>query len=211
MNRVAKPQSLSAWHAGFLTMLPAIVTHARVAFRCLDPDAKAEAVQEVVANAFVAFARLVQLGKIDIAYATPLARYAVAQVRDGRRVGGHLKIQDVSSAHCQRQKKVTMEWLDHFDKEENAWKEAVVVDTRSAPVPDIVAFRCDFADWLHRLPRRNRRIAQFLAVGNRTGETARKFGVCEGRVSQVRKELAESWRAFVGEEPDARTAGLATA
>ena len=52
---------------------------------------------------------------------------------------------------------------------------------------------------------------QFLAVGNRTGETARKFGLCEGRISQVRKELAESWRTFVGEEPDARTAGLATA
>jgi len=55
-----------------------------------------------------------------------------------------------------------------------------------------------FANWLRRLSRRNRRIAQFLALGNRTSDTARKFKVSEGRVSQLRRELAESWRAFVG-------------
>ena len=205
------PRVCPAWHGQFLAMLPAIVTHARVAFRRLDPDAKAEAVQEVVANAFVAFARLVQLGKIDIAYATPLARYAVAQVNDGRKVGNHLNINEVLSSYAQKRRGITVERLDHFDEEENAWREAVVQDTRSAPVPEIVAFRCDFADWLHRLPRRNRRIAQFLAVGNRTGEAARKFGLCEGRISQLRKELSQSWRDFVGEEPEAQTAGLATA
>ena len=84
MHRIAKSQNPSAWQAAFLAMLPAIATHARVAFRRLDPEAKAEAIQEVVANAFVAFARLIQLGKIDIAYASPLARYAVAQVNDGQ-------------------------------------------------------------------------------------------------------------------------------
>ena len=131
MNRVAKPQSLSAWQASFLAMLPAIVTHARVAFRRLDPDAKAEAVQEVVANAFVAFARLVQLGKIDIAYASPLARYAVAQVNDGRKVGNHLNINEVLSSYAQKRRGITVERLDHFDEEENAWREAVVQDTRT--------------------------------------------------------------------------------
>jgi hypothetical protein len=30
---------------------------------------------------------------------------------------------------------------------------------------------------------------------------ARKFEVSEGRVSQLRRELAESWRSFVGDEP----------
>jgi hypothetical protein len=75
----------------------------------------------------------------------------------------------------------------------------VVQDTKTAPVPDIVAFRCDIADWLGSLPRRNRRIAEFLSLGNRTSDAARKFGVSEGRVSQLRRELSESWRQFTGE------------
>ena len=94
-----------------------------------------------------------------------------------------------------------MERLDRFDEEENAWKEAVIQDTRTAPVPDIVAFRCDFSQWLASLSQRDRRIAESLAIGNRTGDVAKRFDVSAGRVSQLRRELAESWRAFVGEEP----------
>ena len=64
-----------------------------------------------------------------------------------------------------------------------------------------MAFRCDFPAWLGTLSPRNRRIAQFLALGNRTQDVARKFKVSEGRVSQLRREMAESWKAFVGEAP----------
>ena len=91
--------------------------------------------------------------------------------------------------------------LDKFDDEENAWQEAVVEDTRTTPVPDIVAFRVDFSDWLKSLRRRDRRIAESLALGNRTGDVAKRFKVSAGRVSQLRRELAESLRAFVGDEP----------
>ena len=72
-------------------------------------------------------------------------------------------------------------------------------DSRSAPVPDIVAFRCDFSAWLRSLPRRNRRITVTLALGNRTSDVAKRFSVSEGRISQLRRELAKSWRAFVGD------------
>ena len=105
------------------------------------------------------------------------------------------------SPYCQKHKGVVVQRLDVFDEEENAWKEAVVEDTRNAPVSDIVAFRVDFADWLKSLRRRDRRIAESLALGNRTGDVAQRFNVTAGRVSQLRRELAESWRAFVGDEP----------
>jgi hypothetical protein len=204
-------KSAPAWHAVFLAMLPAIVTHARIAFRHLNPEARAEAVQEVVCNALKAFARLVQLKKTDLAYPTVLARYAVAQFRDGRRVGSHLNVREVLSAYAQKHKGFTVERLDHFDEEENQWCEAVVQDTKTASVSDIVAFRVDFADWLASLSRRDRRIAESLAIGNRTGDVAKRFRLCAGRISQLRRELAESWRAFVGESPEAGTAALATA
>jgi hypothetical protein len=149
----------------------------------------------------VAYVRLFEQGKVALAFPSVLARFAIAQVRDHRRVGAKLNIRDVLSLYCQRKKGVVVERLDVFSDEENAWKEAVVEDTRSAPVPDIVAFRVDFADWLKSLRRRDRRIAESLAVGNRTGDVAKRFNVSAGRVSQLRRELAESWRAFVGDEP----------
>ena len=109
-NRTRK--SVPAWHAGFLAMVPAIATYARLAFRHRNPEARQEAVEECLANALVAYVRLVQLGKVNLAYPTVLARYAVAQVNDGRKVGGHLNIGDVMSSYCQRQKKITIERLD---------------------------------------------------------------------------------------------------
>ena len=75
--------------------------------------------------------------------------------------------------------------------------EAVVEDSRT-PVPDQVAFRIDFSDWLKRQPRRNRRIAEALAVGNATGEVARRFHVTSGRISQLRRQFHRSWQEFQG-------------
>jgi len=201
MNRVASraKTAVPRWHRAFLAMLPVIVAHARVSFRQLDPEARAEAIQEVVANALRAYARLVELGKVSIAYPSVLAKYGVAQVRDGRRVGGHLNVRDVLSPYCQRLKGVVVERLDRFDEEENAWQEAVVEDTRTSPVPDTVAFRVDFADWLRLLPRRLRKIATLLATGETSTAAAEKFAVSVGRISQIRRELKLAWEGFQGE------------
>jgi hypothetical protein len=96
-------------------MLPAITTHAKIAFRHLKPEARAEAVQEVVCNAMQAFVRLVQLKKTSIAYPTVLARYGVRRVKDHRKVGGHLNVRDVLSPYCQAKKGTACRRLDQTD------------------------------------------------------------------------------------------------
>ncbi len=188
------------WHKEFLALLPAILRHAKIAFAYLKPEARAEAVQEVVANACQAYARLVELGKTDIAYATALARYGVKQTRDHRKVGGHLNILDVLSKYCQRRKNLTVERLDKFDHAENVWEEILVEDKHAGPAATACA-RLDMDSWLKSLPVRHRRIAQYLSLGNRTSQAARKFKVSAGRISQLRKELAANWRAFLGDDP----------
>lgn len=50
-----QPASAPAWHAGFLAFLPAVVRQASRAFRHLKPEARHDAVEEVVA-----YARLVE-------------------------------------------------------------------------------------------------------------------------------------------------------
>ena len=199
LKRPRSQASVSAWHAGFLAMLPTIYSYARGAFTHLNPEARQDMIQEVIANALVAYVRLYQQGRVALAYPTVLAKYGISQVRDGRRVGAKLNIKDPLSRYCQKRKGVVVERLDKFDDEENAWQEAVVQDTRTAPVPDIVSFRVDFADWLASLCRRDRRIAESLAIGNRTSDVAERFELSEGRISQLRREMASSWKSFTGE------------
>jgi hypothetical protein len=202
------PKSVPDWHELFLRMLPAIRQHARIAFRRYNPDAREEAIQSAVCNARAAMARLAELGKLDLAYASVLARYGVAQVRDGRMTGGHLNCKDAMSPYCQRLKDVIVERLDRYDSATGEWEEIIIEDRHASPA-DVVRFRLDFAAWLRTLPGRNRRIAVTLALGHRTSDVAKRFRVCQGRVSQLRRELHTAWQRFHGEpEPPQVTAAL---
>jgi hypothetical protein len=205
METAPKPRAAKvSWQERFLAMLPAIQTHARVAFGHLDPEACEDALQEVVANCLVAFARLVQRGRIEVAYPSALARFAVSQFRDGRRVGNRRNGRDVLSPYAQKRNGIVVERLDRFRKDESEWAEALVEDQRT-PVLDQVAFRCDFPAWLDTLPRRNRQIAEALSLGHSTSAVAKRFKVSPGRISQLRQELRESWREFQGETPVEQT------
>ena len=166
----------SKWQERFVALLPMILRYVTPAFRTLSPDAKTEAIQECVANACVAYARLVERGKESLAFATVLARYAIAQVRTGRRVGGHLNVKDVTSGYAQYRKRFNVGRLDRYDPVEGCWREAVVEDYRT-PVADQACFRLDFPAWLETLPPRDRNIARALAKGGRTTDVARRFGV----------------------------------
>lgn len=198
VKRFRSRKPAPAWHEGFLKMLPAICLHARVSFRRLDPESKAECIQNCIVNAMIAYARLYELGKVELAYPSVLARYAVSQTRGFRVVGGHLCINDVSSPYAQQAKGIVVERLDQFDREENQWQEILIEDRRCGPF-DIVRTKLDFAAWLRSLPTRLRRIAKTLANGERTRDVARQFRLSQGRISQIRSELLASWRRFIGE------------
>jgi hypothetical protein len=178
-------------------MLPIIVRHLRVVFRYLRAEAREEAVAEGLANACTAYQRLVKQGRAHVAFPTVLARFAAAQVADGRQVGSGQNTRDVLSPRAQKKKHFQVERLDHFDDEENEWMEAVVEDPHT-PVFEQVCFRVDFPEWLDRLSRRNRRIAESLALGNSTSAVAKRFRISAGRISQLRREFYNSWHKLCG-------------
>jgi hypothetical protein len=183
-------------------MLPVITRYASIAFRSLRPEAKSEAVQEVIANSFVAFRRLHELDKLDVAYPSVLARYGVAQVRDGRQVGTKLNTNDVTSPYAQQRKGFRVVRLDRHAQVEGFWRESIVEDRRTGPA-ETAAMRVDFSEWLDQLPERRRHIAEALGSGDSTGSVAVRFNISPGRVSQIRRELNENWLAFHGEDRDA--------
>jgi hypothetical protein len=188
----------SAVHAKFLEMLPCIRRQASMAFRGKSPEAREELIAEVVANAYHGYCRLVELGKQDIAFATPLGQFAIRRVRSCRFLGGRQRPRDVMLAYDQTAGRTVVERLDHFDREESQWREIVVEDHRAGPA-EIAACRIDFASWLRLLPVRRRKVALTLARGESTSEAAKKFGVTPARVSQLRLWLKENWEQFQGE------------
>ena len=190
-----RKEPVPAWHDGFLSMLPRIRQYAHLAFRHLCEEAREEAIAETIANSLVAYVRLFEQGRIDLAYPTVLARFAVAQIQDGRRVGNRRNTKEMLAKRAQKRHGFVVERLDRFDKYSGEWIEAVVEDTHT-PVPDQAAFRCDFPAWLATRSPRNRKIAEALAVGHTTSEVARQFGISAGRVSQLRGELQAADRVW---------------
>ncbi len=182
----------------FEGLLPAIRQHAQVAFCSRQWEEREELISEVVANAYCAFHRLVERGKTELAYATPLAWYAIRQVRSGRRVGTKMNTHDVTSRYCQQSKGITVERLDLFDPEQDTWQEVLVEDRHATPA-DIAVTRIDFAVWLGGLSKHRRQIAKVLARGETTKATAKRFGLSPARISQLRREFQEAWQAFQGE------------
>jgi hypothetical protein len=187
----------ASWRRRFAEMMPAICRHARLCFKGLPADARAEAIQEVAAQAFVAYSRLVELGKEDVAYAAPLAKFAVHRVRSGRTVGGKLNASDVSSVWCQARRNIRVDSLHEHDGQDG-WREIVVEDRRSGPA-ETAAARLDMTAWLRSLPRPHRQIAEALAAGETTSAAATLFNVSAARISQVRRKLFEGWQRFQGE------------
>jgi len=188
------------WHVGFLEILPGIQCYLEHAFRFLDDDAREEAVAESVAKTAVAYVRLFERGKAEKAFPTVLGRYAAAQTRDGRCVGGTPSTNDIMTTKAQQRHGYSVERLSYYDKETKGWTEAAVEDRTTTPA-DVAAFRIDFEEWLRMLPRRDYKIAMRLLDGFRVGEIAQEQKVSSGRISQVRSLLRESWNDFQGEVP----------
>jgi hypothetical protein len=191
-------------------LLPVIRDQAEFAFRRLPLDAREELIQEAVSQAYVLFVRLVQRGKMALAYPTPLAQFAIRKVRAGRRLGSPTNRRDVTSPCAHLSKNVRIKRLDPFDLRTGQWREALLQDHTAGPA-QIVQMRIDFADWLGSLPHRDRRLAQTLARGETTACTARLFKISAGRVSQLRRDLCDSWHRFVGERPARQLASIAVA
>ncbi len=169
-----------SWQRRFLELVPAIERFARFAFRHLDPAARDEAVAEATAAALVAYRRLVQLGRQQIAYATPLARYAVLHVFNGRHVGGRQNYTDALSRSAQRRHGFEVLSLHRTNRNGIKWVELLVTPESRVTPAEVVATRIDICSWLATLGRRQREIARALASGETTKATARRFGVTAG-------------------------------
>jgi hypothetical protein len=177
------------WQHTFVEMLPLIEEKLRLAFCRLDPEAREDAVEEGVVHSLLAYVRLVEQGRAEVATASSLAWYSSRHVKRGRPAGGRMNGKEPLSRYGQISNNIEIERLP------SNWIDMLVSDRR-APVADQVAAKLDVGAWFSTLTKRMKEIAKDLAIGCSTSEVAEKHGVTAGRISQLRRVLEDSWVAF---------------
>ena len=139
-------------------------------------------------------------GRDPAHFPVTFAQLVARSVNSGRRLCGQERARDALSPVCQRRRDFVVAPLpDGTAMVGNVFDDALIDNTRT-PVPDQVQFRLDFPRWRRTLGRGRRALMDAMAAGHRTTDLAGMFGLSQGRVSQVRRELCESWRAFCGDD-----------
>ena len=207
--RPLSSDQLADLHTRFLVLLPSIETHGRVYFRHLKPHRKEEALQDMLALAWVRFLRLAQRGKDVLEFLATFNEFLVRAVGNGRRVLGIEKAKDAMCVRTQKRRGFKVESLPqatrasheslysavHGQKEHDAFEERLC-DNTLTPVPDQAAFRIDWSAWRQTQTERDSRIIDDLMVGERTLDVSRKHGLSAARISQLRRRLYDDWQEF---------------
>jgi hypothetical protein len=197
--------SLVAAQEQFTATLSAVEDAVKFAFRRrLRHQEYEEALAEARAAAWSAWHGLVERGKDPVEVGVHgIATNAIRWVRARRKVGNTncgRGAMDVYHPRAQAACGFTLVSLDsdHVDARDataGTWREWLSEDNKVTPA-DEAAFRLDFEGWLSALPERKRRVAELLAEGHEGVVVARTVGIAPSRVTQLRSELAASWRAF---------------
>src|SRR6476661_7374016 len=78
------------WQSDFVAMLPEIKQKLRLAFCRLDSEAREDAMEEGVVHSLLAYIRLHEQGRPEVATASSLAWYSSRQVKRGRPTSGKM-------------------------------------------------------------------------------------------------------------------------
>lgn len=194
---MSESPSLESLHAGFLSLLPRIETHARMAFRHLRcPHRQEDAVAETIAITWRWYVRATQRGKDVSQFVAAFAGFAARHVRSGRKLCGQKITKDVLSQQAQARRGFTVSPFPEGTSLNRSVLQEALHDNTQTPVPDQVAFRLDFPAWRRTRCQRDRRLIDALMAGERTLDVAARYGLSPGRVSQLRRELHDDWQRF---------------
>jgi hypothetical protein len=207
-------------HAQFVKIvLPRVESHAALVFRSRKAEDKAELLADAVALAWKWTVRLVNRGKNPWKFPTAIATLVCRAVSCGRRVTRMDSAKDVLSRRAQRRHGFRVERLPATrtshdgrfgvvggQRTQDEWEEALH-DNVKTPVPEQANFRLSYPRFMGSQADRNRRIAEFLAVGNSGKVAARTFGISPARITGIRQQLCRDWHAMHDEVAPFERAG----
>ena len=195
------PCSSTDEHSPFLAVMPRVSYLARRRFAYMPREQREDAVAEAIAAGFLAYLSMKRRGRLKLIGTIGFARNAVRHVAAGRRVGNSQAGRDVMSDLGRRRHGRGVQSFDAESSVDNTdgcgWLHEAVA-AHQTPVPEQVAIRVDGGHWLASLQSRDRQMIKALAAGEMAVTVAKHFGISPARLSQLRKEWADSWAACVG-------------
>ena len=157
-----------------------------------------------------------QRGKDPSRFPSVLASFASRAVRNGRRLAGKVRANDVCSHSAQQRYGFRVESLPtstrtslenlHASPRGQALHdlfEEVLHDNSRTPPDEQASFRIDFREWRRTRTERDRRLMDELMLGERATRVARRFGLTPGRISQLRRDFKHDWERFVAAPSEA--------
>lgn len=174
-----------------------IQTHAGIYFRSVKCwHKRQDFIAETVALSWKWWIRLYERGRDPTQFVARIADFAARAVNSGRRVADQESPKDVLSRTAQKSKGFCCTKLPDFSTlSTNPLAEALTDNTQSE-VPEQVAFRVDFPNWILTYPERNREVIFEMMLKRTTTELARKFKLSQGRISQLRLEFSQDWNLY---------------
>ena len=165
-------------HAAFLAELPRFDAHARYATRHIAcPDTRADLVAEIRRARPGGSSSGCTAGARTRGSSSPPSPCGCSQaVRAGRRLVRSDSARDALSPVARARHGFAVERLPHPRCDVPHLAEALADNTRT-PVPEQAAFRLDYPRWRAGFRPRTRAVLDALAVGERTGDVARRFGI----------------------------------
>jgi DNA-directed RNA polymerase specialized sigma24 family protein len=193
-------------HIVFMAILAKVLEGLEHSFRMVrNHHDKEDLMQEALGMVWKWTLRMLKRDKDPREFPSAVAGYAAKNVKSGRRVaGGSTGKNDPLCRIAQGRHGFRLEVLPTIreltpgQREQDSFEEQLQDNTRS-PVPDQVAFRIDFPQWLTTHTARSRDVMDAMMEGNCTTELAEAFGLTPGRISQMRRAFEHSWRIFIGE------------
>src|ERR1700704_6236391 len=122
MIAINNEQKETNWQASFVAMLPEIEQKVRLAFCRLDPEAREDAIEEGVVHSLLAYIRLHEQDRAEVATPSSLAWYSSRHVKRGRPAAGRMNGKEPLSRYAQISNDIEVERLP------NNWIDAMVQD-----------------------------------------------------------------------------------
>jgi hypothetical protein len=156
-------------------------------FRDYTPEAKLEAVTNVMFLTWNYVSALVKRGKATDRLMLSTFCYGLKQTRAGR------VTKTVKHSHSR-------ELFDHEKRNGRAIVRGLHLAyfiASEQDVPTVVSFRVDTPAWLASLSDRDRKRALDLSTGAKACDLAKRWGCSQALVSDVRRQLAKSYAEFM--------------
>ena len=191
---LSRQQEVEA-EAKFLELMPAITTMAKAAFKNCNSDKQDDALQSVLVASYWSVRQLAKNGRLNEAFSTPIGWFAIKAYRSGRVGGVPMNSTDALAESTRARKRVHIESYNNHGRIKKGWGEIFMTDGR-VNVAKEVCFKIDYEGWIDTLQDRQRQMLEGMIAGDTTSELAEKFRVSPGRISQIRRELVESWKNY---------------